>query len=128
MAYYINKTVKVSFDEAVRNITEALKKEGFGIITEIDVKKTIKEKLGEEMRPYKILGACNPKFAFSAISIEDKIGTMLPCNVIVRSIDDETTEVAAINPAESMKTAANEKLAEIGSAVAARLSNAVNSL
>ncbi len=128
MAYYINKTVKVSFDESVRNITEALKKEGFGVITEIDVKKTMKEKLGEEIRPYKILGACNPKFAFAAISIEDKIGTMLPCNVIVRSADDETTEIAAINPAESMKAVANDKLLEIGSEVAARLSRAVDSL
>ena len=98
MKYYFSKTMPVGFDEAIQKTTDALKNNGFGIITEIDVKKTFKEKLGVEFRNYRILGACNPKLAYEALQLEDKVGTMLPCNVVVHEIAQGRTEVAAIDP------------------------------
>ena len=114
MSYYFAKTLSCSFDNAVERTTEALKKAGFGIITEIDVKQTLKTKLDLDFRPYRILGACNPRMAHEALQIEDKVGTMLPCNVIVQEIGAGRTEVAAIDPVASMQAIDNPKL--LGSA------------
>src|SRR4030066_1084925 len=98
MSYYFSKTLQLSFDVAVAKAVEELKKEGFGILTEIDVKETLKKKLNVDFRKYKILGACNPPFAYQALQAEDKIGLMLPCNIIVQEIPDGQTVVAAIDP------------------------------
>ena len=98
MAYYFNTTLPASFEEAVARTVLALKAEGFGIITDIDVQKTLKDKIGVAFRKYRILGACNPKLAHEALQFEDKIGTMLPCNVVVQELDDGRVEVAAIDP------------------------------
>lgn len=110
MSYYFAKTLSCSFDEAIERTTEALKKAGFGIITEIDVKETLKRKLDLDFRSYRILGACNPRMAHEALQIEDKVGTMLPCNVIVQEIGAGRTEVAAIDPVASMQAIDNPKL------------------
>ena len=107
---YFSKTLPVEFDEAVRRTVGALKQEGFGIITEIDVRKTFKEKLGVDFRGYRILGACNPKLAYEALQLEDKVGTMLPCNVVVQEIGRDLTEVSAIDPVASMQAIDNPKL------------------
>ncbi len=107
---------------------EELKKDGFGIITEIDVKETLKKKLDVDFRRYKILGACNPSFAYQALQVESRIGTMLPCNVIVQELEDGRAEVSAINPLESMKAVANPQLERIGSQVAAKLKAIVERL
>jgi len=110
MSYYFAKTLPVGFDEAVRRATEALKQQGFGIITEIDVKRTLKAKIGVEFRNYRILGACNPKLAHEALQVEDKIGTMLPCNVVVQEVGVDKTEIAAIDPVASMQAIDNPRL------------------
>lgn len=110
MSYYFAKTLACSFDEAVQRATEALKNAGFGIITEIDVRETFKKKLDVDFRNYRILGACNPRMAHEALAIEDKVGTMLPCNVIVQEAGGGKTEVAAIDPVASMQAIANPKL------------------
>src|SRR5210317_1409830 len=110
MSYYFNKTVDMTFDEAINKVTEELKKEGFGVLTEIDVKAALKKKINVDFRKYRILGACNPTFAHKALNAEDKIGTMLPCNVIVQEKDDGKIEVAAINPIASMKAVQNPEL------------------
>ena len=121
MKYYSEKTLNdVSFEEAIQMVTEALKAEGFGILTEIDVKETMKKKLDEDFRPYKILGACNPPFAFKALQAENKIGTMLPCNVIVQQTD-AGVEVAAVRPKASMAAVDNAELAVIANEIEARL-------
>jgi uncharacterized protein (DUF302 family) len=121
MAYYYNKTVKAGFDEAVSRIKQALKDEGFGILTEIDVSDTLKKKLDVEFRNYRILGACNPPFAYRALQAEDKIGTMLPCNVVVQEKGDGGVELAAINPVASMQAVDNPDLREIADAIGQRL-------
>jgi uncharacterized protein (DUF302 family) len=128
MAYYFSKTLPVGFDEAVQLTTEALKREGFGIITEIDVKKTLKDKIGADFRSYRILGACNPKLAHEALQLEDKIGTMLPCNVVVQDIGGGKTEVAAIDPVASMQAIDNPKLREAATRVQAMLKRVIESL
>jgi len=110
MSYYFAKTLSCGFDEAVRRAVDGLKRAGFGIITEIDVKETFKKKLGTEFRDYRILGACNPHMAHQALAIEDKIGTMLPCNVIVQDLGGGRTEVAAIDPVASMQAIDNPLL------------------
>jgi len=117
MSYYISTTFNGTFDDAIAKATEELKKEGFGILTEIDVKETLKKKLDVDFKKYKILGACNPNFAYQALKAEDKIGTMLPCNVIVEEHDDGTVEVSAVNPIESMKAIENDKLGAIANQV-----------
>ena len=101
MHYYIAKTIEAVFDDAIARVKTALKEEGFGVLTEIDVAATFKEKLGVDYRPYRILGACNPKLALGALEIEDKIGVMLPCNVVVHRVP-EGVEIAAIDPVASM--------------------------
>lgn len=110
MSYYFAKTLKASFEDSIRRVTEVLKQEGFGIITEIDVRDTLKKKINVDFRNYRILGACNPTLAHEALQIEDKVGTMLPCNVVVQEIDDGRTEVAAIDPVASMQAIDNPRL------------------
>jgi uncharacterized protein (DUF302 family) len=112
MTYYFSKAVAGGFDDVVRRTIEALKGEGFGIITEIDVKQTLKNKLDVDFRNYRILGACNPRLALEALQIEDKIGTMLPCNVVVQDIGNGQNEVAAIDPVASMQAIENPRLSE----------------
>lgn len=128
MSYYNAKTIDVNFDEAIEKVTAELKEEGFGILTEIDVKETLKKKLDVDFRKYKILGACNPPFAHKALLAENKIGTMLPCNVIVQETDDGKVEVAAVNPMESMKAVENEKLGEIADEITNRLNKVMEKL
>ena len=128
MSYYFNKTINLPFDEAVNRVTEELIKEGFGVLTEIDVKATLKKKLDVDFRNYRILGACNPPFAHQALLAEDKIGTMLPCNVIVQELAPGVIEVAAIDPVASMSAVENPGLAEIGMQVRAKLQKVVESL
>ena len=127
MSYYFSKTLHITFDAAITRITEELKKEGFGILTEIDIKKAMKKKLDVEFRPYKILGACNPPFAYQALQAEDKIGTMLPCNVIVQE-GDGGVEVAAVDPIASMVAVNNPKLADIATQVQAKLRKVIENL
>lgn len=128
MTYYMAKTLDLTFDDAVARATEALKVEGFGIITEIDVTATFKKKLEKDFRPYRILGACNPKMAFEALSIEDKVGTMLPCNVVVQEVSPGKVEVAAIDPVASMQAIHNPKLTVAATEVRARLRRVIDSL
>ncbi|MGA3339438.1 MAG: DUF302 domain-containing protein [Methylocella sp.] len=128
MAYYFSKTLPVGFDEAVRRTTEALKQQGFGIITEIDVKETFKKKLGIDFRNYRILGACNPTLAHEALNLEDKIGTMLPCNVVVQDAPDDSTEIAAIDPVASMLAIENPLLKQAAERVRERLEKVIPSL
>lgn len=128
MSYYNAKKIDVNFDEAIEKVTAELKEEGFGILTEIDVKETLKKKLDVDFRKYKILGACNPPFAHKALLAENKIGTMLPCNVIVQETDDGKVEVAAVNPMESMKAVENEKLGEIADEITNRLNKVMEKL
>ena len=128
MSYYFSKTLPVGFDEAVRRTVQALKQEGFGIITEIDVKKTFKEKLGVDFRGYRILGACNPKLAYEALQLEDKVGTMLPCNVVVQEIGRDLTEVSAIDPVAPMQAIDNPKLRLSAEQVRMLLQNVIGAL
>ena len=126
MSYYFNKTLNLSFDKAIAVVTEELKKEGFGILTDIDVKATLKKKLDVEFRKYRILGACNPPFAYKALQAEDKIGTMLPCNVIVQEISDGQVEVTAIDPLASMQAVENPALKEIASEISNKLKTVID--
>jgi uncharacterized protein (DUF302 family) len=128
MKYYFDTRLKAPFDDAVALVYEALKKEGFGVLTEIDVKATLKKKLDVEFRDYLILGACNPPFAHRALMAEDKIGTMLPCNVIVQAVDSETVEVAAIDPMASMQAVDNPGLTETAEQVRTKLRAVIHGL
>jgi uncharacterized protein (DUF302 family) len=128
MAYYYNKRVDMDFDEAVSSVTQALKKEGFGILTDIDVKSTLKKKLDVDFRNYRILGACNPPFAHKALQAEDKIGTMLPCNVIVQETADGGIEIAAIDPIASMKAIDNPNLSEIAETIGQKLKTVIETV
>jgi uncharacterized protein (DUF302 family) len=110
MKPYFSKTVNLSFEEAIQNITEILKEFGFGIITEIDVKDTFKKKIDANFRPYRILGACNPNFAFKALTQDDKVGIMLPCNVIVQEHEDGKVEIVIVNPEIAIKSFHNPEL------------------
>jgi len=128
MKYYFEKTLSnIGFDIAIERVTEALKAEGFGILTEIDVKATMKKKLDEDFRPYKILGACNPPYAFKALQAEDRIGAMLPCNVIVQQ-KGENIEVAAVDPLASMQAIENQDLGEIALEIQAKLRKVIDNL
>ena len=128
MIYYLNKILNLPFEESMQKVLEELKKEGFGIITEIDVQATLKKKINVNFRNYRILGACNPTYAYQALQVEDKIGTMLPCNVIVQSIDEKKTEVAAIDPVSAMGRLDNEKLLDIARQVQSKLKKVMESL
>jgi uncharacterized protein (DUF302 family) len=128
MSYYFGRTLDIPFDAAIDRVTEELKKEGFGILTDIDVKATMKKRLDADFRNYRILGACNPPFAHRALLAEDKVGTMLPCNVIVQELAEGGVEVAAVDPIASMQAIHNPALADIAIEVQAKLKKAVDSL
>jgi len=128
MEYYFSKTVPGSFDNAVEKITEGLKAEGFGILTEIDIKATLKKKLDVDFYNYKILGACNPPFAYKALQVEDKIGTMLPCNVIVQEKVAGQVEVSAVDPSASMQSIENKDLQDIAIEIRTRLKKVIEHL
>lgn len=121
MNFYIAKSLRVPFEAAIKNVVAALKEEGFGVLTDIDVRATLKEKLGIDGRPYRILGACNPSLAHRALQAEDKIGVMLPCNVIVQDRGDGTVEVAAIDPKAAMERLGNPALTALAEEVRAKL-------
>jgi len=128
MNYYNTKTVDYSFDEALQRIPEELKKEGFGILTEIDVQATLKKKLGVDFRKYKILGACNPPFAYKALQSENNIGVLLPCNIVVQENQDGKVEISAVNPMRSMQAVGNENLMEVAEEISSRLNRVLASL
>jgi uncharacterized protein (DUF302 family) len=128
MSYYFTKELNASFDEAIVKVTEELKKEGFGILTDIDVKATLKKKLDVDFRPYRILGACNPPFAFQALQAEDKIGTMLPCNVVVQEKAPGKVEVTSIDPVASMAAVNNPNLRTVGEQVREKLKRVIDNL
>ena len=128
MTYYFAKTLDMGFADAVQRATEALSEEGFGVITEVDLRQTLKKKLNVEFRDYRILGACNPALAYEALQIEDKVGTMLPCNVVVQDIGGGRTEVAAIDPVASMQAIDNPRLKVAAERVRAKLKKVVASL
>lgn len=128
MSYHNSKQVNLSFDEAIQKAVEELKVEGFGVLTEIDVKETLKKKLDVDFRKYRILGACNPSLAFKALSEEENIGVMLPCNVIVQEKADGKVQVSAINPMESMKAVSNPNLEEIAKTVSEKLVKVINNI
>jgi uncharacterized protein (DUF302 family) len=126
--YGFSKVVNLGYDKAIEKVTEELKKEGFGILTEIDVKETLKKKLDVDFKPYKILGACNPPFAYKALQSEEQIGLMLPCNVIVYVNNDNKTVVAAIDPIASMQAVKNESLGEVAETIQGKLKKVIEKL
>lgn len=128
MDYYFSKTVNDDFNTAIANVTEELKKEGFGILTEINVKETLKKKIDVDFRNYKILGACNPQFAHKALLAEDTIGTMLPCNVVVQEWQDNKVKISVVDPVASMMAIKNEKLSEIAKEVREKLKKVIDNL
>lgn len=128
MSYYFNKIVELDFESAINKTTEELQKEGFGVLTEIDVKATLKKKLDVDFRNYKILGACNPGYAYKALQSEKYIGTMLPCNVIVQENEDGKVEVSAVDPMASMQAIENEELGGIANEIRTKLQNVINNL
>lgn len=128
MSYYYNKTIAGEFDQVIEKVTEELKNEGFGVLTEIDFSGTIKKKLDKDMPAYRILGACNPGFAYQAYQAEDKIGTMLPCNVIVQDAGSGNIEVSAVNPIASMMGVENESLGDIADEVKNKLERVIDAL
>ncbi len=125
MKYYISRNITGTFDDAISRVIAGLKTEGFGILTDIDVRQTMKAKLGVDFRPYRILGACNPALAHQALSMEDKIGVMLPCNVTVQQHENGAIEVAAIDPAASMESIGNPALGELATLVREKLERVV---
>lgn len=128
MNYYFTKILNDDFDTAITKVTEELKKEGFGILTEIDVKETFKKKLDVDFKKYRILGACNPHYAYEALKAEEKIGTMLPCNVIVQEHEDGKVEVSAVDPVASMMAIENQSLGAIATEIRDKLSRVINNL
>ena len=125
MSYYIAKTVSGTFDQVIADVTARLKAQGFGVLSDIDVQATLKSKIGADMPRYRILGACNPRFAHAALQIEDKLGVLLPCNVIVREGSDRRVEVAAVDPVSSMERTGNPALRSTAEEVRRLLSSAV---
>jgi uncharacterized protein (DUF302 family) len=128
MGYYFGKILCTPFDGAISRVTEELKKEGFGILTDIDIKAALKKKLNVDFKNYRILGACNPPFAYQALQVEDKIGTMLPCNVIVQETADGNVEVAAIDPIASMQAIKNPDLRRVAEEVRTKLKRVIDNL
>ena len=128
MSYYIARTIESGFDQAVAKVVDTLKGEGFGVLTDIDVAATMKQKLGVEFRPYRILGACNPPLAHKALSAEDKVGVMLPCNVIVHEAGAGKIEVAAIDPRAAMERVGNPPLTDLANEVAGKLSRVISAI
>jgi uncharacterized protein (DUF302 family) len=128
MEYHISKFVDYGFSEAIERATAALKEEGFGILTEIDAQATIKKKLDQDFRPYMILGACNPQLASQALHLEDKIGVLLPCNVVVQQHDDGRVEVSAMNPGIMAQATGNSTLEELSQQATERIRRALDAL
>lgn len=128
MKYYFEKTTDYAFDEAIERVTEELKKEGFGILTEVDVQATLKKKLDVDYRKYRILGACNPPFAYKALQAELNIGTMLPCNVVVMETDNGKVQVVAVDPKASMMAVENEALGAVAEQIQQKLKTVINNL
>ncbi len=128
MAYYNSKQVNYKFEDAINKVTEELKKEGFGVLTEIDVKETLKKKLDVDFRKYKILGACNPPFAYKALQEEDNLGVLLPCNVVVQEKENGNIFISIVNPMESMQNVNNNSLEEVASQISAKLMSVLNNL
>jgi uncharacterized protein (DUF302 family) len=128
MAYYFSRILQAPFADAVMRLTAGLKNEGFGILTEIDVKETLKKKLNLDFRKYKILGACNPGFAHKALELEDKIGTLLPCNVIVQEAAPGQVEIAAVDPVASMLAIGNPELQEVAREVQGKLKRVIENV
>jgi uncharacterized protein (DUF302 family) len=128
MSYYLSKTLTLSFDAAVSRTMEVLQKEGFGVISDIDIKETLKKKIGVDFPSYRILGACNPTLAYEALKLENKVGTMLPCNVVVRDAGNGQTEVAAVDPVASMQSIDNRELKRAAEQVRVKLEKAIAQL
>ena len=128
MSYYISKILLLTFDAAVARTTDALKEEGFGVISDIDIRETLKKKIGVDFPSYRILGACNPALAYEALQLENKVGTMLPCNVVVRDAGNGQTEVAAIDPVASMQAIDNPELKRVAAQVRAQLEKVIAAL
>ena len=128
MSYYFSRKVEGNFSDVEQKTREALKREGFGVLTEIDVQETLKKKLDADFHRYKILGACNPQYAYKALLAEDKIGTMLPCNVIIQETDERKIEVAAIDPIASMQAIQNPSLGDVANEVREKLRRVVETL
>jgi len=126
MKYYIEKQLNTNFETAINKTKEALKEEGFGVLSEIDIHEKLKEELDVDFRKYKILGACNPPLALEALKNESKIGTMLPCNVIVQELDNHKIEIAAVDPFASMQAVENDELSEIAQTVKAKLKEVIS--
>jgi len=126
--YGFSKVVDLSYEDAIAKVTEELKKEDFGVLTEIDVKETLEKKLDVNLRPYKILGACNPPFAYQTLQVEEALGLMLPCNVIVYVNDQDETVVAIVDPIASMQAVQNESLGEVAQAVQAKMKKVFDSI
>ena len=128
MSYYFSKEIDLSFEDAITRVTEELKKEGFGVLTEIDVKATLKKKLDADFRNYRILGACNPPFAHQALLAEPQIGLMLPCNIVVQDGEDGKILVSAIDPIASMQAVDNPSLGKVAEQVRAKLQTVIENL
>lgn len=128
MTYYNSKIVNTGFEKTLERVGEELQKEGFGILTEIDVKATLKKKLDVEFRNYRILGACNPNFAYQALQLEENIGVMLPCNVIVQEKEDKTVQVSVIDPLAAMYSVGNPMLNKVAEAVSDKLDSVLKNL
>ncbi len=128
MSYYFSKIINTDFDSAITKVTEELKKEGFGVLTEIDVKETLRKKLNVDVNKYRILGACNPQFAYEALQSENKIGAMLPCNVIVQENEDGKTEISAVDPVASMMAVKNDNLISTATKVREKLQRVIENI
>ena len=128
MLYYLGRMLPLSFDVAVARTIDALKMEGFGVISDIDIRETLKKKIGVDFPGYRILGACNPALAYEALKLEDKVGTMLPCNVVIRDAGDGQTEVAAVDPIASIQAIDNPELRRAAEQVRAKLEKVVTRL
>lgn len=128
MSYHISKIINDDFNTAIDKVKEELAKEGFGVLTDIDIKSTFKNKLGVNFNNYRILGACNPEFAYEALKSENRIGTMLPCNVIIQEHDNGEVEVSAVDPVASMMSVKNDKLGEVATVIRSKLERVINNL
>lgn len=128
MNYYFNKTVKGNFEEIIDKVSKELEKEGFGVLTDIDIKATFKKKLDVDFQNYRILGACNAPYAHKALTTEDKVGTMLPCNVIVQQLKDNSIEIAAVNPLASMQAIDNSELKGIADEITEKLKKVISNI
>ena len=128
MSYYFSKILESTFEVAIEKVTSALQGEGFGVLTDIDVQQTLKKKIDVDFKNYRILGACNPSYAYKALTLEDKIGTMLPCNVVVQESAPGTVEIAAVDPVASMKGIENPALHEVAEKIRQKLKSVIEKL